>query len=276
MDTIASAITNFFNATGADLSQFLGSITLIGTATMALIQAAKDTTPLRQWYQRHRVRKWLRQGAIDAANNHRQVIADARLSERDARPFKLQEDASAPVDVSDLEREIVRLAVDGDDGALYDLSIEQLCGQLNTAMQVVIDYPGRHIPLLLVAASSADTDDVKTLITTTGSQFDPANPNPAATAARVKYADARNRVSHQVQRAIDGFQIAAAFRWKWILQLTSFAVSALLAAIALRVGSSGVSNSLASLSIVGTAILAGFLAPVARDLTAALQKLRTA
>ena len=253
MNTIAAALTAFFKASGtASLLTFVGALALIGTASMAVLQVLKDATPLRQRYQRSRVRRWLAEGATEAAERHATLLTNS------------------PLNVDDAERELVRLAVDGDQNALYDLSIEQLSGQINAALQMVIDYPSLNRPLLLIAASAANTDDVAAILNSDRSQFDPRDADPAKVALRVTYADARNRVSHQFQRAVDAFQIATSFRWKWSLQMASFVLSAAFAVLALVAGN----GSFTFFTVVGTALMAGFFAPIARDLTASIQKLR--
>jgi len=84
------------------------------------------------------------------------------------------------------------------------------------------------------------------------------------------FVDARTRVTHQVQRAIDALQITAAFRWKFILQLSSILLSGAIAGI----GVWKFAPQAGFLAVVGIGIMGGFLAPVARDLVAALQQLR--
>jgi hypothetical protein len=152
------------------------------------------------------------------------------------------------------------LAVDGNASALYDLQIEQLCGQFTAAIQIVLEFPDSHLDLLTITASKSSTDDIRIIL-----QPPPSPPTP-------QFVDARTRVTHQCQRAIDAFQISTGFRWKWILQLASFAVSAVLATVALSYGTAAVQSNLFSITI--SAILAGFLAPVAKDLLAVLQKAR--
>lgn len=49
-----------------------------------------------------------------------------------------------------------RLAVDGDNNALYDLQIEQLCGQFTSAIQIVLEFPADHLDLLAVTASQSN------------------------------------------------------------------------------------------------------------------------
>ncbi|MBM3907102.1 MAG: hypothetical protein FJ363_03375 [Gemmatimonadetes bacterium] len=253
MNSIADAIQKFFAGADSALTPFLAALTVIGVATMAIIQTIKDTTPFRRKFQAAALDAWLREGA-DEANA---AFGDAlrRLGLSQVNPATARE-------------QLVRLSVDGEEKALFSLSVEQMCGQMNSAVQVALDYPTKYAHLLFVAASGADAEDAKALADTavTGaSSMDDAS--------RIALADARNRVVHQLQRAIDGFQIKTSFRWKWWLQFASFALSVVLSWIALLPwqGAEGFTKIVA---VLLTAAAAGFLAPVARDLTAALQKMR--
>jgi hypothetical protein len=214
---------------------------------MALIQTAKDLFPLRRLFQRGRVRDWLEDGARDAIKFGRTVSGGTA------------------------ESDLIHLATDDDSSAFYDLPIEQLCGQLNAAAQLALDYPDLHFDLLAVTASGAAVDDVKALLTPPQLPAKAEDMTPQLQAAKTSYTDARNRVSHQVQRAIDALQISVGFRWKWYLQIAAFVLSALIAGFADWIYGAP-PRSLVNILI--TTLLAGFLAPVARDLMAALQKAR--
>lgn len=102
---------------------------------------------------------------------------------------------------------------------------------------------------------------------------------PAAGAAHAvaqsyqNYVDARGRVAHQVQRSIDAVQIAIGSDWKCSLQAAAFIVSFAVAFLGIWLESGDTTLlKLATGSITG--LFAGFLAPVARDLVAALESLR--
>ncbi|MBW7933251.1 MAG: hypothetical protein H3C62_06460 [Gemmatimonadaceae bacterium] len=256
MNAIADAIQKFFSGAAESLSPLLAALSVIGVATMAIIQTAKDVTPLRRRFQESALRRWLQEGADEANATLGDAFPALQIQRVDAEVAQVQ---------------LVRLSVDGDEQALFSLSIEQMCGQMNSAVQVALDYPGRFPHLLLVAASNADPSDVRQLAFAERPAF--AEASSAENAGRVIIADARNRVVHQLQRAIDGFQIRTSYEWKWRLQMSSFGVSVVLAWIAMWSwdGASGLTKLLV---IVCTALAAGFLAPVARDLTAALQKMR--
>ena len=79
-----------------------------------------------------------------------------------------------------------------------------------------------------------------------------------------------------IQRNVDAFQIRVGYRWQWWMKTVSLAVSFLLSFAGLLLfwkhGSlHGANRALMALLI---AVLSGFLAPVARDLVAAVQSLR--
>ncbi len=240
----------------------------IGALSMALIQTAKNMLPLRRWFQRNRVESWLAKRA-SAFNASAAATAGS----------------SAPVNVAQAESDLVHLATAGDAGALYDLPIEQLCGQINASTQVVLDYPSLHWNLLRCLASEARPQDFAII-----NPPDPAarklllrKPAVSLTDAEHNQVDdyvaARNRVSHQIQRAVDALQISVSFRWKFWMQLASILLSAALGVATLLIGNAYFDMHLTPSKeftlIILTAILSGFLAPVARDLVAALEQIRT-
>jgi hypothetical protein len=81
-----------------------------------------------------------------------------------------------------------------------------------------------------------------------------------------------------MQRAVAGFEFATGYRWKLYLQIASFLVGAALTAAALAVtppaGATERGLLVNGLGVAFSAILAGFVAPVARDLTVVLKRIR--
>ena len=233
---------------------YLTTIGAIGVITMALIQTAKDMLPLRRWFQRRRFRTWLAEGVQEAGRPDRAATLAARGDEGAVVP-----DADAA------EQRIVSLATDGDADALYTLPVEQMCGQISAALQVVLEYPARDRNVVAIVASQAVPGDLSALFAGAAEEAQ----------ARLDFAGAKTRVMHQFQRAIDAFQIATSYRWKLLMQVLSLLLCGVLTFVAMQmrfhVGTSYVG---AWGAVLVGAILAGFLAPVARDLTAALQGLR--
>lgn len=254
MNEITKALNDLFSAIVSGSRSYLLALVGLGTLTMAVLQTIKDTTPLRRWFQRMEMRHWLQEQAGIACKN-----------------------LKASVDSNEAERQLILLATDGSEGAFYDLEIEKLCGQWNAANQIIIDYPELYPDLAAsVAAWVSKVDYDKVL---KGENLEALPPNAEAklsiehqrqrAAARQEFLDARNRVLHQIQRSVDSFQISTSFRWKWHLQIASFVVSFLFALFAMViVGRFNLAVALLS------AAVAGFLAPVSRDLLAAVRKLR--
>jgi hypothetical protein len=250
-----AAFQNPGSATASGLIAYLTTISAIGLITMALIQTVKDMTPLRRVFQRAKLRRWLMEGVGEASEPARAAIT---------RPA----DQAPALDAHEAERRIIAMATDGDGDALYDLPIEQMCGQINAALQVVAEYPRQERLLLEIVGSQARPEDVALMARDGAAVEQGTEPTQA-------YSAAKSRVIHQFQRAVDAFQIATSYRWKAAMQWASLGLCAVLTGVALAMGFDvGVGRFSVWGAIVVGAVLAGFLAPVARDLTAAIQSLR--
>jgi len=241
VDQFAAAISGFVGVLSTKSAAFIGAMASVGVLSMAILQTLKDMFPLRNSFQRSYLSEWLRgKAAIASANN------------------------LPPVNIEEAHKDLIRLATAGDEKAFYDLPIEQMCGQIAAAMQVVFDYPAAHTDLLCCMAALADPADIEQLV----------KPSEDGVPRAQGQVDARTRVMHQVQRAIDSLQIAAGYRWKLYLQIASFVLSFLITVVGLSSLAAPNSHS-AVLVVLLVGVVGGFLAPVARDLLAALQKLRT-
>ncbi len=212
----------------------------VGIATMATLQMVKDLLRLQWYFNCWQVRRWLGQRAR-RAHEHEATFTPA--------PGRAQ-------------AELITLATAGDENAFYTLDTQQIPAQMAAASQIALDYPRRYIHLFLCLVAEADPRDVKRLLGPV--------PRPAAKDAWIA---ARNRVGHQVQRTLDGLQISLTNRWKVWNWIVSYGLNVLFVMVALR----SLNTRLTSIPVVDSmlvAVLSGFLAPVAKDLVAALQQLR--
>ena len=256
-DSIADAIQRFINSIYSYTFAFVSAMASVGVVTMAIIQTIKDIFPVRRAFQRSWLNHWLASKADDFNSTKTSI--------------------NPPVSAASAEKDLIRLATDNNSNAFYDLPIEQLCGQFNAAIQVALDYPGRHRDLLFCAASQATVEDLNLLMRPPELVTRPQKPPDAPLTAdeaqqRQAFVDARNRVTHYVQRAIDAIQISAGSRWKWLLQLASFVLSGLITYLGVTFFLKALSGNILTALVI--AFLGGFLAPVARDLVAALQQAR--
>ncbi len=252
MTNIPAAIVQMVDVIYAKAFGFATALAAVGVISMAFLQTVKDVLPLRRWFQAAWVRGWLRAQATQSP-----AITTA-----------------GAVNAGTAEADLVRLATSGDRNALYDLAIEQVTGQMNAAAQMVLDFPWRNPHLFRCLAAQADVDDIRRLLDARPPE---RGPRPATSAEdKAALIDARNRVTHQVQRSLDGLMISAGFRWKLYLQVASIVLSGLIvwAGLMLFVREP-IEVFVRHLPLyLALAVLGGFLAPVARDLVAALQQLR--
>ena len=193
----------FFHDFSGSLDAFRNSATAyvialsaVGVTAMALIQTVKDQTPLRAFYQRRRMRKWIAEGLADFNAGQNKLSEEVRVS-------------MDGIDADAAEVDILRLSTDGDAKAFYGLEIEKLCGQMNAAAQSIIQYPNAHISALAVLASEAAPDDIA--IVSAGIVGRPPAPPTQEQAA---YIAARAQIAQQVQRAIDSLQISVGADWQ--------------------------------------------------------------
>jgi hypothetical protein len=220
-----------------------GPLAAIGSVSMALIQVAKNTLPWRSDFQRKTLQAWL-----------------ARRNEKSSK---------------EAEADLIRLTTAGDDDAFYDSDIEDICSRIKSTIAVVLDYPYFHQPLLRCLASQASEDDIESILhppPPDAFQIQVKDANDKEKESIRNYASAKTRIGLEVRSAIDAIQVHISFRWKRRLQRLSVILSSILGIVALLVAKP-TRYSIGAMLIVG--LLAGFLAPVARDLVAAVEKWRS-
>jgi len=166
----------------------------------------------------------------------------------------------------DAETDLIHLATGGDRSAFYDLEAPQLCGQMNAAAQIAIAYPDRHPALIRFLAPEADEADIQTIV-----QHAQLSPQQKQSVSVDPVLDARNRVTHHLQRSIDALQIAMTFRWKFCLQTVIYAICFILAFVCLFGVKSGHYTVVEAIAL---AIVAGFLSPVISDFAATVNRWR--
>jgi hypothetical protein len=271
---------------------------LLGVVTMAVLQLLKDLFRTRFLFQRLLVRSWLKSQVARARNWHSNWLNmnDAERNKKrpssipSSAPFLRAEqkwieaelvnplhDKSLPnYDAIKAREQLIELATSGSPNALYELSSEQLCGQLSSAARIAADYPNRYFSFFTALAAEADTPDIALLLfphpsvrMTHEKQSETETPEVSA------YLDARNRVDHHIQRAIDGLQIRLGTQWKLSLQIASLCVGIVLAFLAVaRFGYVSVNPYNQTGWVFAIGLFAGFLAPIMRDIVAVLEKFR--
>jgi hypothetical protein len=258
--------------TEADVEAFAGALAArlafygaIGGLSMAIIEVLKNLTSVRMGYNRRFLLAWFDQRSIaDKAERNRRIYG-VRLAGRD----KAAPDNTPLKKAQTAYQQAIQLATGGHERALLDLPTEQLCGQLTAAAQVAQENPERYADFFGVLVAGADETDIKVV----------RGGKPADADQMGPYLDARTRLQHHVQRSLDALHILLAARWRWLIQSTVFVLCGTLAVAVMTYTWSEPGAAVPSLparagAIVLATLIAGFLAPVAHDLVAAIGKLK--
>jgi hypothetical protein len=241
----------------------------IGFFTMAIIQIFKFK--LRSSFHKEKVSNWLAMKSI----SHTDIFSDLKF--RVIKTFR-NWFAQKSTSNSDILTDLIELSIAGNENALFILPTEQLCGQIIAATEIVLADPKKHKELLQSLAAfqkkdrisnddkpSALEDDIACLTNFKGSQEEAHN---------IAYIDARNRISHRIQRNVDALQISTSYSWRRKLQRYAIRISGVLA----FVGSMLFSRCNQALTIIAfsvmTAFVGGYVASFLRDIAAAIEKLR--
>ena len=252
MTEILKSISDGIAGLSGTALTFVGALAIAGTLAMAILQIIKELTPIRRGYQRRWLEHWFKVRAekftVDAVNAGTNVISSVFL----------------PLDSWKAQLTLVELATGGEANAFYDLAVEQVVAQMNAAAQIALEYPHAYFPLLAVLSQGSNVADVAKVAA--HAEAGTREPDPVAL-------DARNRVGHRIQRNLDGIQIALGGRWKLWMQTASITLTVLFVELAIV---TNVTNYSFRTLLVGVVlgIVGGYLAPVTRDVVAALQSLR--
>lgn len=220
----------------------LALVTLaISTLATALVQLLKDLLPIRRRFQRRFLANW--------------------FSER----LTAQSKSTAHKELIDAETDLIHLATGGDRSAFYDLETPQLCGQMNAAAQMALAYPDRHPALLRFLAPEADERDMQSIVQSASESM------PSEGAQMNAVLDARNRITHHLQRSIDALQIAMGFRWKFYVQVVVYIICFAGAFVSLYAVKRG---DYTLWEAIAVGIVAGFASPVISDIAAAINRWR--
>jgi|SRR5579872_5080109 hypothetical protein len=174
------------------------------------------------------------------------------------------------------ELDLISLVAAGDENAFYDLPIDDLAAQVKGVGSVILDYSRLHSTLLVCLATKANPSDLLLVL-------DPPSHDPLYDESDEqkfedkqfikKYAAAKSRIATQLRCSIESMQTSIAFQWKRALQLASFVLSFIFGVSAVGLGSTFKDHVVKIIASLAIGVVAGFIAPVARDLVAGIEKL---
>jgi hypothetical protein len=309
-----------FNALRDSAWAFVTFCLAIGGVTMAGVQITRMLHPFRGRFHRRSLEHWfvnsvegLKPGSLDASVRRAceslkiELPSDpsqARSDDGEADRRSVSQLVLAAL--SDFESPIQ----DGRKGPesknappadlasfLYDLPLEQLCGQLTVVSDLALDDPAR-LPRLSVCLAGRDgADDLAALVKAIGEMAPPkaleeqasdeAKPGPrsddaasrkrgdaALAAAALKVTEVRAKMARTIQRRVDAFQIRAGGIWRRQLRGVVLIVSLIFSGLVTfsAMPSTGFRDQLGYIvwgALAGS--LGAFIAMFFRDLTAIVE-----
>jgi hypothetical protein len=250
MNTTADAAQIIQNLADHTLEYAL-LLAAIGTISMAFIEVFKGVFSLRKHFHRSRVTSWI--GDTDCLN------------------------------------ELLLLAAGNPESAdvFYDQPTERMMGQIQASANLALDFPDRYkrvyafftslpkSPLFVaLVGEQAGADDSATWakfavrVASDGELGFKDQPDPSREAHQ-----ARVRLGNLVARRLDVFQSRTQYQWAWYNQIAGFVVGAGLTVYAIT-SQSQINDSRDFVAVVGLSLLAGVLAPFAKDLVSALSSVK--
>lgn len=224
----------------------------IGTLSMAFIELVKGLTAFRRRFHRRELVRW--------------------MPDHDCR------------------NELLVLAAGGEQNAdvLFDQPTERMLGQIQAAANLSLEYPDRYphayrffshedLQMMTLQASGLASDselwaNFAKRIAHDGFTNDETQRLKQETEGRAAQ-QARVRLGNLVARRLDMFQNRTQYRWARLNQIFSIITGATLAAYALT-STNKADNFNEYLALVLLSLLAGMLAPFAKDVVAAISGLR--
>lgn len=261
------------NNTANQIVNQLAFLAAVGGLSGALVKTLEDLSWVREAINRNYIKAWMRQryaGCLTLLNHRERRIYGILPTKTEVPPHARNNPRGSAW------HQMLELCSAGDESALTKLQSDQICGQLNGAAQLALQYPVQYRSLLEVLASGAAEGDESTVLAWSEIPAE-ARANPALLSTEqqkvvARYADARTRLSNYVQRAIDSLHVRLDNRWQWWQNMAGFVFSTILTFGLME--HSGVFDhrtGLGILRLVLASIVGGFIAPVARNLVIAVR-----
>lgn len=246
VDTVS--VASVIDSIAANTLNYALLLAAIGTLAMAFIEMLKGVLSLRQIFHRKQVREW---------------VSD-----------------------SSTLNELLVLAAGGRGYAdvLYGQATERMMGQIQAAANLSLEYPDRYphtytfftkedLEMKSLQASGAPSDSKVwagfAIQSAQPKALDEKAAEPDSRAAQ----QARVRLGNLIARRLDTFQNRTQFRWARLNQAASIIVGAALSAYALI--PAGAMEGKDAFAVFALSLLAGMLAPFAKDVVTAVSGIRT-
>jgi hypothetical protein len=264
--------------------RYFVALAAVGALTMAVLEAWKKVFDTRTRFQMKAVVRWMAEAAHEfrvAAQLGRATPPEPRLAYAELIHLTTGTELSEVDDIAmdllprhgEIARQRIKVPRDAE-LALFSLDLDRMMGHIQDAADVALRDPGRYPDLYKFLAWGAGDEDIA------------AWQREAYAAAATLDAERSNeraglyaRLHGAMRRRLDGFQLYTDYRWTNFNQLAANSVGALIMLCALVVANQAAGQGIDGaewLFFVAVSLIGGALAPVAKDIVMALQRVRGA
>ncbi len=221
-------------------AQLIGVSVAAGIASMATLQVVKALLGVRGLYQRRQVLGWFSHEPFGNRGlmEFLEALGAAGTSDRQALRY------------------------------LFDLPIELVCAQVSGAADVALAEPERFPAFLGSLAGEGAVSGVVTARNTDHESSDTQRTDSAL----ADRADGELRLSHYVRTGIDKLQVSVGHRWRTYIRATAVWLSGLVGIAIVEVSQPPAQER--GLYILSAVLVGGFVSWFARDVVAAVERLR--
>lgn len=284
-----SSVTEAVGTFADFLLRYFIALAAVGALTMALIEAIKKLLDLKMRYQMNATLDWFAawgagETRLQPSNQEVRVRPDELASEAYAQLIHLTTGTPLPAG-ADGHRGSGAFGLHRDMGgtwsglprdaglALFALELPRMMGHIQDAASAALRDPARYEALYRFVASGASPGDAKEWM-----ELAAAPAAIASTGDSGRRANLYARIHGAVKCKLDAFQLYTDHRWVNLNQLAANAAGAVMLFCAILF-----SHASSSIEITGpdvalmlfASIIGGALAPVAKDLVGALQRVRS-
>lgn len=299
-----------FESIAGFILEYAITLAALGALTVGLLEAYKKLLNTLAKFQRSALLRWLAEEPSDPGEHfmlrwgHYGVSPDARAAAQGDLLREPAEDARTnarpfpdPYDGAKAYAELLHLTTgvwpdehsllaSGKKGpfhrnvgfALFELDLAKMMSQIQEAADAALNNPTRYGHWFQFLTRGCDRDDVARWreAMTAGAPL-----GIAGEAQRQELAEVYARIRLLMRRQLDSFQTITSYRWKEWNQLWAWAVGAVLLLLAqiIQAAQEGVAVYELTPSrlviMVAFSLAGGILAPIAKDLVSALDKVKT-
>ena len=274
-------VTAFVQLTAA----LLAVAALTGTASMAIVQVAKNLFNLRGLYQERQIRQWLAdRGSDHDYRSFSQLLEGLGLKAASQVPNKGEAQPTPDTGTTSPQTTKWRWPSDADRAEVrrfFGLPIEQLTPQIGAVAELA-SAEGNRLALLKSLAGKSGWPKIDQFAArTSGPSPTPAAGQPAAqtggqpvaqTGQEDEEVELRLELAHLIRGGLDQLQVSIGERWRHYARATAAWLSGALALIMSYVVH--LSPGVRTVSVLSALILGGFFSWLARDLVAVVERIR--